>query len=64
MTLHTKRALRNSLVLAAIIAAVALFQGETLATSLLSFVFSALIFFVALLASYRFAEKLQTPTEK
>lgn len=58
----TKRALRNSLILALVVAGIALYQGETLVTTLLSFTFSALIFFTALLLSYRFSAKISGDT--
>lgn len=54
----TKRAMRNSVILAAVVAAIAIYQGETLITSALSFAFSAIIFFTALLLSYRFSAKI------
>lgn len=58
-----KRALRNSLLLAAVVAGIAIFQGETWLTSLLSFAFSTAIFFIALYLSYRFSAKLTSKND-
>ncbi|WP_130538168.1 hypothetical protein [Thiomicrorhabdus indica] len=61
---NNKRALRNSLILALVIAAIAVYQGETLLTTALSFIFSGLIFYAALRLSYQFSAKLAGNSEK
>ncbi len=61
---NNKRALRNSLILALVIAAIAIYQGENLLTTALSFAFSGLIFYAALRLSYQFSDKLSGNSEK
>lgn len=56
--IHLKRALKNSALLALVVFAIALYQGETWLTAVLSFGFSALIIFIALLLSYQLSDKL------
>ncbi|MBO1925074.1 hypothetical protein [Thiomicrorhabdus sp. 6S3-12] len=52
-----KKALRNSALLAVIIGALALYQGETLLTAVLSLIFSFAIMLPAFWLSFRLTDK-------
>lgn len=60
MTLHRKRALRNSALLTLVVGALGLYQAESLQVILMSCALSFPILYFALYSSYKFSEKLMT----
>lgn len=53
-----KRSIRNSAILALVIAVIAIYQGETHLTAGLSFAFSWLVLFFALFFSYKLSNRI------
>jgi uncharacterized membrane-anchored protein len=56
-----RRALRNALIIALVVAVVTQFQGETPLTTLINSLFTFLVIAPALWLSYRFTQKLVQP---
>lgn len=61
---NTKRSVRNGAIIAVIISAIGLYQGETAITAIMTFFFSWIIISAALWLSYKITTPKPTQSEK